>query len=44
MVIVVVGVVVLVMVADGDPLTTLIMVIQVKVVGKEEIQIDRSSS
>ena len=43
-VIVVVGVVVLVMVADGDPLTTLIMVTQVKVVGKEEIQIDRSSS
>ena len=38
MVIVVVGVVVLVMVADGDPLTTLIMVTQVKVVGKEEIQ------
>ena len=43
-VIVVVGVVVLVKVADGDPLTTLIMVTQVKVVGKEEIQIDRSSS
>ena len=43
-VIVVVGVVVLVMVADGDPLTTLIMVTQVKVVGKEEIQIGRSSS
>jgi len=42
--IVVVGVVVLVMVADGDPLTTLNMVTQVKVVGKEEIQIDRSSS
>ena len=44
MVIVVVGAVVLVMVADRDPLTTLIMVTQVKVVGKEEIQIGRSSS
>lgn len=43
-VIVVVGVVVLVMVADGDPLTTLIMVTQVKVVGKEEIRVGRSSS